>query len=355
MSEAKVSRSGKKKKRIFRRILGILILLILLGSAGVFAWAKLRDKYTVTYDEYTATTGTISNSLSFTGSLALRDSASYTASSPATVRNVYVANGDKVKKGDRLVRLSDGSMITADFDGTVNMVSVEKNDEVSAGSNLVQIADFEHMQVSFRVDEYDIGDVQVGEACTVTATATEKKFESAIQTINYISSSQGNVAYYTATAYVDVDGGVYPGMQVTVTIPQEEASDVVILKADALSFTRDNKAFVYKKKEDESLEEVEVEVGVSNGNYVEIKAGLTSGESVYVATEEEEDSLTGLLSGLFGQQRFNQPRGGSSGFGSGSGGFNRNGSGSGGSGFGSGSGGFPGGGSSGFPSGGGGR
>ena len=351
MSEANVRRSGKKKKRILRRIIGILILLIVLGGAGIFAWAKLRDQYTVTYDEYTATTGTISNSLSFTGSLALRNSATYTAAAAATVRNVYVSNGDKVKKGDRLVRLSNGDMFTADFDGTVNLVSVEKDDEVAGGSTLVQIADFEHMQVSFRVDEYDIGDVQVGEACTVTATATEKKFESAIETINYISSSQGNVAYYTATAYVNVDGGVYPGMQVTVTIPQEEAADVVILKADALSFTLENRAFVYKKKDDDSLEEVEVEVGVSNGNYVEIKAGLSSGETVYVATEEEEDSLTGLLSGLFGQQRFNSPRGGSGGFGSGSGGFSRNGGGSGSggqmpsvpSGSGGSSGGFPGG------------
>ena len=38
------------------------------------------------------------------------------------------------------------------------------------------------------------------------------------------------MAYYTATANVEVSEGVYPGMQVTVTIPQEEASDVVVLR-----------------------------------------------------------------------------------------------------------------------------
>ena len=71
MSEKNAKRNGKKKKRIPRRILGILAVLVILGGAGVYAWARLRDQYTVTYDEYTATTGTISNSLSFTGSLAL--------------------------------------------------------------------------------------------------------------------------------------------------------------------------------------------------------------------------------------------------------------------------------------------
>ena len=306
MSEKKTGSTGRKKIRFFRRIAGILALLLILAGAGVYAWAKLRDQYTVTYDEYTATTGTISNSLSFTGSLALRDSASYTASGSATVRNVYVAEGDTVKKGDRLVRLSSGTTFTADFDGRVNLVSVKTGDEVQSGDTLIQIADFEHMQVSFRIDEYDIGDVQVGEKCTVTATATEKVFESAVESINYISSSTGNVAYYTATANVDVDGGVYPGMQVTVSIPQEEAANVVVLKADALSFTLENQAFVYKMKADETLEEVQVEVGVSNGNYVEIKSGLKAGETVYTVSEKTEDSLNSLLTGLFGQQQFNR-------------------------------------------------
>lgn len=312
MSETKEKKkSGKRKKRILRRVLVLLIVLALLGGAGVYTWAKLRDQYTVTYDEYTAARGTISNSLSFSGSLGLRDSATYTSSARATVRNVYVAAGDTVRKGAKLVRLSNGTTCTADFDGRVNLVGVEAGDEVPENTTLVQIADFTHMQVSFRIDEYDIGDVQTGDRCTVTVTATEKVFESTVETINYISSSTGNVAYYSATANVDVEGDVYPGMQVTVTVPQEEAVDVVILKQDALSFTMENQAFVYQKEEDDSLKEVEVEVGVSNGNYVEIKSGLTEGEKVYAVSKVSEDSLNSLLSGIFGQQRYNQPSGGS--------------------------------------------
>ncbi len=310
MSETTVKNSGRKKKRIFRRIVLILIALIVLGGAGVYAWARLRDQYTVTYDEYSAMKGTISNSLSFSGSLELRDSATYTAASNATVRNVYVANGDMVKKGDRLVRLSTGTTFTADFDGKVNVVNVEKGDEITAGTTVAQIADFEHMQVSFRIDEYDIGEVQAGDRCTVTATATEQVFESAVESINYISSSTGNVAYYTATAYVDVTGDVYPGMQVTVTVPQEEAVDVVVLKADALSFSMENQAFVYKMTEEGALERVPVEIGVSNGNYVEIRSGLTEGETVFVESRAKEDSLNSLFSSMFSQQRFNRQGGG---------------------------------------------
>ena len=154
-----------------------------------------------------------------------------------------------MKKGDKLMRLADGESFTADFDGTVNQVYVEKDDDVTAGTQLVQVADFTHMKVSVRVDEYDIGEVSVGQACTVTCTSTEKQYDSSISSINYISASMGNVAYYTTTAYVDVnaDDGVYPGMQVTISITQSEALDVVVLKEDALTFDRQNNAYVLVK------------------------------------------------------------------------------------------------------------
>ena len=119
------------------------------------------------------------------------------------------------------------------------------------------------------------------------------------------------MAYYTATAYVEVDEGVYPGMQVTISIPQEEAKDVVILKMDALSFDETNSAFVYMYDEAGVLAEVPVTVGVSNGNYVEIKSGLKSGDTVYVQTETEVASgIEAILSNAFGGQRMMPGAGG---------------------------------------------
>ena len=307
-----------RKRKIIRKIVTTLIVLALLAGALFCGYTMLRQEYTVTYDSYTASIGSISNALSFSGNLSLIDNATYSASSSGEVRAVYVAAGDDVSEGDKLLRLNNGETIEAEFDGRVNAISVEVGDDVSAGAGLVQVADFKHMKVTLRVDEYDIADVAVGQKCTVTATATEKSFESEISTIDYVSASGGNVAYYSAVCYVDVDDGIYPGMQVTVSIPQEEAMDVVVLKMDALSFDRTNSAFVYMYNEENVLEEVSVEVGVSNGNYVEIKSGLSEGDVVYVEVENETDSAVGgLLSSLFGSQQMNAPGGMSGGMGGG--------------------------------------
>lgn len=300
-----------RKHRALRKILTALIVILLLAALGFYGYTLLKQEYTITYDQYTASVGSISNALSFSGNLSLIDNESYAASASTEVRKIYVSAGQDVQKGDKLMRLLNGETIEAEFDGRVNAVSVEEGDSVSAGELLVQVADFVHMRVNLRVDEYDISDVAVGQACTVTATATEKKFDSEIASIDYVSASGGNVAYYSAVCYVDVDEGVYPGMQVTVSIPMEEAENVVVLKMDALSFDASNSAYVYMYNEAGALEEVPVEVGVSNGNYVEIKSGLKDGDTVYVesAVEEGNSAVGGLLSGLFGGQQVNMPGG----------------------------------------------
>ena len=291
----------KKRKKVLRVILRTFLILLLIAAlllGGLFIYEKTRTGNTVTYQPYTASQGTISNALSFSGSLQLIDNATYTADAASEVRTVYVAAGDQVTAGQKLIRLSNGQTIEAEFDGRVNQLLVNAGDEVLQGNSLIQVADFSRMKVSIRVDEYDISDVHVGQTARVTVTATEQTVETVIDSINYISASTGNVAYYTATAYVDVPQGVYPGMQATISIPQSEAQNVVVLKLEAISFDETNQAYVLMQKADGTMEKVSITTGVSNGNYVEITSGLQNGDVIYVETEVKEESGS-LFEGLF--------------------------------------------------------
>ena len=209
------------------------------------------------------------------------------------------------------MRLSNGETIEAEFDGTVSSIEVEKGDEVKAETSLITVADFDHMTVSVRVGESNISQVAVGQNCKVTVSSADANFESVIKSIDYVAYSGNNVAYYTAI--VDVDTAevknVWPGMQATVTVPLEEAENVTVLKMEALSTARDNTAYVYKESESGEMEEVKVTVGVSNGNYVEIKEGVTAGETVYKVAEKKEEAtgLAALFSGLFTNRQVNRP------------------------------------------------
>ena len=315
MTETAANPAKKKRKhKGLRRIIAVLAVLALLGGAGFLAVRSLQAEYTVSYSGYTAARGTISNSMSFTGSMQLVNSKTYTPSSSARVREVWVAVGDEVKEGDRLLRLSNGETMKAEFDGRINRLEVEAGDEVSTDTTLLQLVDFSRMRVSFRVGESDIGNVSLGQSCRVTVPSAGASFETRVATIDYASYSGNNVAYYTATVDVDTSAvaQIYPGMQATIVLPQEEAENVVVLRMDAVSTARDNTAFVYKQQEDGSMAEVPVTVGVSNGNYVEIRAGVSEGETVFAVDQKEETAagIAGLFSSLFGSQRVNLPSNG---------------------------------------------
>lgn len=304
------NKKKKKRKHRFRHFVTVTLLILFAAAAVYFCvWPKLKAEATITYDAYTAHTGTISNALSFSGSVNVKNSETLTSDAAAIVRKIYVTDGEKVIRDQKLIRLSNGTTLKAGFDGEINEINVEEGDSVSMNTSLIQVVDFENMTISMRVDEYAISDLQVGQPCTVTITALGQAFDSQIAKINRISSGGGSTAYYTVTAELNVTGDVLPGMQATVSIPLTESVNGVILAMDALSFHQNNSAYVLMKDESGAMQEVAVEVGIDNDNYIAILSGLNDGDVVYKAAETKSSAASGIMS-LFSTLTGGTPPGG---------------------------------------------
>lgn len=306
-----MNRVAKKKKKfsVKKLILWLILLALAAGAVYLFVLPKWKAAATTTYNQYAARIGTISNSLSFNGSVSVKNAETITADGPATVRAIYVEEEQHVKKDDRLMRLSDGTNVKASFDGQINLISPELGDDVSMGETLIQVVDFGTMTVSMRVDEYSISELSVGQACRVNVTALGTTFESTISHINRIPTGGGNTAYYTVTAELTVTEDVLPGMACTVTIPQEEAVDTIILNRDALSFKADNSAYVLMYDENKVMQEVPVTIGVDNDNYVEITSGLKDGDAVYKEVDEKANAMSSMFA-MFSNMGSQQGSGG---------------------------------------------
>ena len=112
--------AGKKRKR-GRILKKILVWVLVLAAAALVirfvVWPRLDKAATTTYNSYTARIGTISNALSFSGSVQVQNNETITSSGAATVRQIYVSEGDRVTRDQRLMRLSDGTTVKASFDG----------------------------------------------------------------------------------------------------------------------------------------------------------------------------------------------------------------------------------------------
>ena len=292
MSDATMKKTIKRRKlrkRIRKLILWLILIALAVGAVYLFVLPKLKAAATITYDSYTAMRGSISNSMSFSGSIDVVNDETLSNEAAATVRKIYVAEGEKVVANQRLIRLSNGEILKAGFDGEVNVINVEEGDEVSENTSLIEIVDFENLQVSIRVDEYSMASVSAGQACEVTVTALGQTFDSEITHVNRIPAGGGSTAYYTVTAEFSGSADVLPGMQVTVVISEEEAENAVILNKDALSFGQANNAFVLVRNEENIMEQAFVEIGVDNDNYVQIVSGIEAGQTVYKAISGEDD------------------------------------------------------------------
>ena len=277
-------RSGKKGTA---RYIKAALILVSLAVVGIIGWnyivPMLTEDSIITYSSYTAETGDISTTLSFSATLDVKNTQTYTSNEMTKVKELYVAAGDEVEEGDPLVLLSNGELFTASFDGVVNEIRYSVGDWVRPMFGLIQICDLVNLEVTMEVDEYDVMALTVGQTCTVSVISLGIDFETSIGHINRVSASSGTLAYYTVTCNVTVPEEVLPGMRAMVTIPSQSVENVTVLPLSALTFDEDEEAYTLTLNSDGTYDKVYVETGLSDGMHVEIKSGVNSGDTVYAA------------------------------------------------------------------------
>jgi hypothetical protein len=102
---------------------------------------------------------------------------------------------------------------------------------------------------------------------------------------------------FTAEVTFANDGNVKVGMSGTASITLETAENVIAVPVNAVSGRRGQKV-VTLLKESGKTEAVEVTTGVENDAFVEIKSGLSEGDTVVVP--ESEDSNDNRFGGMPG-------------------------------------------------------
>jgi hypothetical protein len=179
------------------------------------------------------------------------------------------------------------------------------------GQPLVQVCDLVNLQITLKVDEYDISRFSIGQPCSMYFLALEETFEGEISHINKVSGAGGTMATYTVSIEFTAPERVLPGMQVCVTIPQTHLTAVTALPIEAVSFDGEGPA-VYLKQ-GETMVRTAVTLGQNDQQYVELLQGPMPGETVYAVKntvdEPEEVTLATLYQRIFGKPVVvNEPR-----------------------------------------------
>lgn len=268
-----------------------IVILIVLAVIVVAGSLVLGGGGAPLYAEATAQTGSITTYFNFSGSMDVNQSVTVSAPAEATVSEVYVRQNGQVAKNARLMRLSDGTILKADIAGEVTNLPVSAGSVVRVGDTLAEIMDLSNLKATFKVDEFDVSAVVIGKEAQVTLDGTGNSFTAKVSGLNKRATLEGDLSYYTATielAGVALPADALPGMQITVKLLNSNAENVVLLPMKAISFTAQNEPYVLMP-DGKNTRRASIELGINDGDNVEIRAGLKSGETVLYTPTATQD------------------------------------------------------------------
>jgi len=214
------------------------------------------------------------------------------------------------------------SVIRSPIDGIVIKREVEPGQTVAVSLEapvLFTIAqDLRHMEVHAKVDEADIGEIQVGQRVSFTVDAFPRQtFSGVVSQVRKAPEVVQNVVIYTVVISTEnPDLSLLPGMTVLAEIVVHESGDTLTVPNAALRFrptddiknetkaqlktpiplgVQGEQATVWVVSESDMPEPLSVMTGMTNGIVTEVTAGsLTANQEVIVGEAPMEDNQTFL-------------------------------------------------------------
>ncbi len=204
-----------------------------------------------------------------------------------------------------LLKIRQNGAVTAPFDGLVSAVTYSEASALSDKEiSLLSIYPGKSMSVTIGVDETDILSLEIDQEADITVSSvSEETFTGKVTEINKTAETYLGVTQYSATVTFDKAEGMLTGMSASVDVKIEGVENALIIPADALKQTS-NSSYVYTQYDEKSKEyggKTEVEAGISNNKYTEIKSGLKEGDTVYYTESNSGGMFGGMFGGNFGE------------------------------------------------------
>lgn len=281
------------------------------------------------------------------GTFAVKEEGVLLASGTGEIENLSLTEGQKVSEGEIYATLKgdtvesqiknaktsletaklnldtqreslDNYRITAPISGQVITKTVKQGDTISTttqgtGENagLAVIYDLSSLKFEMKVDELDIHMIKVGQKVMVTCEALPgEEMYGKVENISLKSVNQNGITQYPVRVRMDENYKLLPGMNVDSKIVVSRVKNTDSLPLECLQrgnvvYIKDKNYVPDKKKKSMSelaaaingqagipdgFKETTVEIGIDDGNYVQIKSGLQKDDEVYIPEAKETTS-----------------------------------------------------------------
>ncbi|WP_115462633.1 efflux RND transporter periplasmic adaptor subunit [Winogradskyella aurantiaca] len=184
------------------------------------------------------------------------------------------------------------TQVRATVSGMVLDVPVKAGNQVieannfNEGTSIASLADIKKMIFEGKVDESEVGKIKEGLPLEITVGAIEnQKFEAVL---DYIApkgvEENGAIQFEIKGTLKQIDSTfIRAGLSANASIILEKAEEVLAIKEALVQYDPETKKpFVEIEISDQKYEKRDVELGVSNGIYVEVKSGITKDDKIKV-------------------------------------------------------------------------
>jgi HlyD family secretion protein len=195
------------------------------------------------------------------------------------------------------------TMIRATVSGMILEVPVEVGNQViesnnfNEGTTIAAIADVNKMIFEGKVDESEVGKIKENLPLEITVGAIEDKvFDAVLDYIAPKGKAENGAIQFEIKGTLNKGDTVFirAGLSANASIILARADSVVAIKEALVQFDPDTKKpFVEIATGDQQFERKDVELGISDGIYVEVASGLSLEDKIKVWNTIESDQFGG--------------------------------------------------------------
>ena len=212
------------------------------------------------------------------------------ASYAESIRARLAVQQSEVEQARAAVRLKrqqvDDLHVRAGFAGVLQIVPVEVGQQVAPGANLARVADPSRLKAELKIPETQAKDIQPG----LTASIDTRVGVVAGKVVRMDPSVQNGTVTVDVTMTEPLPKGARPDLSVDGTIELQRLRDVLYVGRPAFG-QEQSAAGLFKVHPDGTATRVQVKLGATSVNAVEILSGLNVGDQVILSDMSNWDAF----------------------------------------------------------------
>lgn len=208
--------------------------------------------------------------------------------SAVSLQAAEAASAASAAQVQKLEALLQQKQLRAPFAGTLGIPRVDEGQYISPGMAVVTLQDLDVMRADFTVPEQQLGQLSIGQKVQLSVDGDDNVFSGEITGIDPKIDPSSRLVSVRA-AIDNPEGRLAPGqfVHVNVELPLEDGVIALPQTAVVTSLYGDY-VYVARPKEGEAEDQLEarqvfVETGRRSGHDVEIRSGLSAGDTVVTA------------------------------------------------------------------------